>query len=83
MDEFKNHSGLKLGETKLMLVRKVSPGICQYAPIPDGPLSDEAIDAALDAWIARQFDWRHSASCNEYRDDMRAALVAALSKAGE
>ena len=31
--EFKRHSGLKVGETKLMLVRKVSSGVCEYAPV--------------------------------------------------
>jgi hypothetical protein len=36
MTEFKSHSGLKVGETKLMLVRKVSPGVCVYAPADGG-----------------------------------------------
>jgi hypothetical protein len=44
-------------------------------------VEDAMVDAALDAWIARQFDWRASASRSEYRDDMRAALIAALSLA--
>jgi hypothetical protein len=81
--QFKSHSGLQVGETRPMLVRKVSSGVCVYAPLPaDMAISEEAVDAALDAWIARQFDWRASASRNEYRDDMRAALIAALAKVG-
>jgi hypothetical protein len=35
LTEFKSHSGLKVGETKLMLVRKVSSGVCEYAPADD------------------------------------------------
>jgi hypothetical protein len=33
MVDFKSHSGLKVGETRLMLVRKVAPGLCVYAPL--------------------------------------------------
>jgi hypothetical protein len=36
MVEFKRHSGLKVGESRLMLVRKVSSGVCEYAQAEAG-----------------------------------------------